>query len=480
MTAERLPKSVDAERSLLGGMLVQPARIPELEACVEPVDFFRLEHARLFAYLVDRYRRDEPMDQVSVLEAIGRSGEASAYGGISYVMDLPDYTPSTANLTHYAEVIAQHSALRAFLEHADEWRARAFDGADPAELFDAVTAQLQSFARPGRGAGEWIGDALDRHIDRAERIHADGIRPGIPTGYRDLDAKLGGGPVPGNLVVLAARPAMGKTALALNILLRTAKAGQCVGLFSMEMGTVELLDRMISAYTGIRLDIIRDPSSWTQLDWDQIMGARDEIARLPILIDTRVGLKVSQIRSEAMRWRVQHQVSMIAVDYLGLIPTPLGQKVEATGANARDLKLLAKTLGIPVLLIHQLNRGVEGRADKTPMMSDLKDSGEIEQHADVVLFVYRPSYYNPAEARRLAWLIVAKNRQGQTGKVETEWYGEVQLFRDAPTVEERRRAGKKSGGQEEEDRKKAAANDRESQVDKWRQTMLPGTSRESG
>lgn len=455
--------AVESERALLGGLILQASELPQIRGMVKPADFYRPEHGALFGLLCDMEDDGGGIDLVSVSERVLRGGRAERYGGSGYVAELPEHAPATTNLPHYAEVIAEWSARRTLWSMGHDIVARA-EGSEELDtvLADSVS-RITSVALPGRGRAVWLGEATKRTIDEAERVEKGEVVR-IPTCFRDLDALLaGGGLRPGHLIILGGRPSMGKSALGQNIVERLAKREFTTGVFSMEMDQEEWSSRALAAQSRIKLDVISAPKLWSYPNpqdparrpyWDAIVDAEAEIAKWPILLDTRPGLTIEQISAEARRWKHQHNVRLILVDYLGMMPSPLGLKQEGTGRNALGLKDLAKELRIPIILLCQLNRKSAERTEKEPVTTDLRDSGEIEQHADVIIFVHRPHYYDHTADRRQAKILVPKQRGGQTGELELEWYGEVQLFTDAPTPEEARaRALKKQDA--EAARKKA-------------------------
>lgn len=442
------PQVIEAERAILGGLLQWPKWLNTISENLLPEDFQRPEHQALYALLVERWRTDLPIDLITIPNAIAVGGHAHRFGGIAYVVELPDHVPSTANLGYYGELIAHHASLRRFLSQMEGWADRAYKVEDPAVLFDEVVDTLRAFRRPGgRHQAQWFGEMLGSHLDRAEELFDKGQPQAISTGYSDLDYRLGGGLYEDDLIILAARPGMGKSALAMNILLRAGidlgkqKRG-AVGLFSLEMGKAQIMDRWLATTTGQNMRLIRQPYKWGTETWEEALKVQDQHRDLPIIVDTRPALSLEQIRSTALRWKTEHDIRLIVVDYLQLMQTPFGKRQEGVGRNSAGLKQLAKDLGIPVIALAQLNRKLEERKDRRPIPSDLRDSGEIEQDADVIIFLYRDYVYNrkiPKDMRRCTEIIVPKQRQGEPGTERLEWWGETQLFTRWPSVEERRK-----------------------------------------
>lgn len=452
MDSRPYPQDVQAERALLGGLISDDRKFADIAAIVTAADFYQPTHGALFRLLEDRIRQALPVDMVALSAAM--MGDHDRYGGMSYVVQLPDYVPSTANLDHYAEIVAERATLRRFLTLSNDWQHQAFSLEDSGDLVARAGRDLQGLQRPDRNTAISFGDAMRLQMAENQVLAEAGTPLAMSTGFRDLDEMAGGGLFDDDLIVLAARPAMGKTALAMNVLLRVGRWCQrgnreapalkprAVAMFSMEMSRRKLLDRWTAASTGIALNVVKNPHSWRQEEWNQIVDMQDELADLPILIDTRAALSADQMRAQLRLWSLVYDIRLIVVDYLGLMPFRIGNRAESTGQSCAEIKSLAKEHGCAAILLHQLNRGVEKRDPPIPQMSDLKDSGDIEQHADAIWLLYRPHYYDQSLAeKRLAWLLLPKQRQAEGGvKVALEWWGEVQLFRDPPTLEERRRA----------------------------------------
>lgn len=444
MSTDRpFPQSVQAERALLGQLLRDPDLVDRISPLIQAEDFYRAEHGALYDLIVGLRDEGVAVDLVTLPERIAQEQDADRYGGLAYVVELPDHAPSRVNVEHYAEIVADRATRRQLITTAQGMIESAHGAVDVSEALAMATDQVSTLQAPGRWRSKTAGEALDTWLDEQERIANGDNPPAVSLGFRDLDAALGGGAEPGDLVILAARPSMGKSALALNMLLKATDPGGDVrvggGFFNLEMSEKQSSQRMISAWAGIPLDTVRDPRRWDQQHWDDVTEAVEEFSRWPMYWDHRPGLTLEQVRTEAQRWKLKDPgLKLIVLDYLGMMPAPLGMKREATGRNAAGLKDLAKELDVVVVVLCQLNRNVENREDKTPLLADLRDSGEIEQHADLVLFVHRPHYYDRQADRRLAYVTVAKQRMGRRAvRVPLNWYGEVQLFVNQPTRNER-------------------------------------------
>lgn len=454
------PHSVEAERSVLGSLMVDPDALVDVrEAGLRAVDFYRAEHGALFALLLAMADAGEPIDPtVSVPDRLMRSGKPERFGGLAYVVELPDGLPATVNVRGHAALVQDLAARRQVLAALERWGELASMAESADALVEALTTDLGAFRRPGLARGVWVAESVTRHLDESQRI-ADGGRRFIPTRFTELDRLLK--IEPGDLMVLAARPGQGKSAFALNVLLRCALDGDTVGLFSMEMSERQLIDRLLCTRSGIGLDRVRIPGIWTPEEWDVLTACEEEIRGLNIIVDYTPALTLETLAREARRWVHLHGCTLIVVDYLQLMRgidrrTPREQQVSEISAG---LKALAKDLGVPVIALAQLNRGVETRADPMPKPSDLRESGAIEQDADVIVFIHRPVKYDRSKPRRLAQIVVAKQRQGATGIVDLEWWGRVQLFKDWPPPKPPERPSPSSGERQDDQLKLDKAGD---------------------
>jgi replicative DNA helicase len=429
------PQAVEAERALLGGMIMSPERIPEVTGMGLRGDHFhRPEHGNLFRVLSEMFGRGEPVDLVTVPERIARDGEQDKYGGIAYVVGLPDHIPSTTNVTHYARVILDKALLRNLIDATQDVTDEAFAQPDDVHnLLDRAARQILSLGH-GLSVGSWqqISETLDQAILDLEVLsESDGPVAGFTTGFEDLDKKLAG-LHRSDLLILAARPAMGKTALALNIAQNLALLEKrAVGIFSMEMSRAQLVTRMACCQGRVNAGRVRTGDMDTE-DWERFLQASDELRTARIFIDDTPGLSLTDVRSRAKRLKAEHDdLGMIVIDYLQLMQgddarAPREQQISAI---SRGLKALAKDCDVPVVALSQLNRGVESRKEKRPLVSDLRESGAIEQDADVILFIYRDEYYNEdSPDKGLAEVIIAKQRAGPTGTVKLVFQGEFTRF----------------------------------------------------
>lgn len=434
MSQRPYPSSEESERALLGGLILDPSRIDESAHLVKADDFHREDHGRLFQLLIDLRAQREAIDLVSVSEWVQRDDKAGAYGGVAYVVSLTREVPATANLGHYASVVREKAILRRLIERTEHFAERAYSQpASVSTLVSEAAKEIQELAADGDQKG-WaaISQIIDDEILAIEERGSkkDDVA-GVSTGFLDLDAKLAGLHKT-DLIILAARPAMGKTALALNLAQNAAIKGNVgVGLFSLEMGRGQLVSRMLCTLGEVDATRVRkgrlDPD-----DWDRLTRASDELRKLSVHIDDTGHLTMGELRARALSLASKvPNLGLIVIDYLQLMKGDprITSREQQISAISRGLKALAKDLDLPVLALSQLNRGVESRQNKRPLVSDLRESGAIEQDADVILFIYRDEYYNEDSADvGVAEVIIAKHRAGPTGTVKLAFQGQFTRF----------------------------------------------------
>jgi replicative DNA helicase len=417
------PHSLEAERALLGGFMVEPDALDEVSGSLAAEDFYRPDHRALYELLCEMRTSGEAIDLVTVPERVCRGANDEVFGGLAYVLDLPDAVPSTTNLPHYANVVRDKAHLRRVIETADRMRARAYAGHPTAsEVVDEASESLTRLA-VGQADRGWthVGRAADEEVINIEaRAKVDGNVTGITTGYTALDT-FTAGLHPGDLVILAARPAMGKTALALNLALNAALLGQrATGVYSLEMSKVQLVGRLLCSLGDVDAGRMRT-GNLTNEDWDRVLQAHEVLQSTPLHIDDQPGQTLGSIAAKARRLKtMEPTLGVLVVDYLQLMQgsTPGQSRQEQISEISRGLKLLAKELEVCIIALSQLNRDLEKRADKRPKMADLRESGALEQDADAIAFVYRPAVYDPDEDPEAAEVIFGKHRAGPTGTVE--------------------------------------------------------------
>ena len=408
------PHSKEAERAYLGGLIIAP---DALDRChVAPDDFYDPRHGRLFALLRAMRRGGEAIDPVTVPERVGRGddGGEDRYGGMMYVVELPDRAASTVNLGHYADIIRAHAVRRQILSLAEEMTCAGLDAQRPTgEVITEAVSRLEAMQAEG-GSGHWRG--LSEYVEEALEEMATAQEGGAPsgwrTGYPALDEVIPG-LCQGELWILAARPGMGKSALALGLAQAVAEQGGVVGIYSLEMPGRQLGMRSVVGGSGVPIERARRGAMSGQ-DQDAICDEAERLRALQVYVDDRPGLSIAQVIAGAHELRATTgEVGAVLVDYLQLCDARGDSRSRAVGEISRGLKGLSKTLGCPVIALSQLSREVERRKDKRPVLSDLRDSGEIEQDADGVMFLYREDYYDPdTVSQGVCECIVSKQRNG--------------------------------------------------------------------
>jgi replicative DNA helicase len=420
------PQNQEAETSVLGAILLSEQALDGLliDVGLKAGDFYRERHRLIYRAMIRlKDKTDpEPVDVLTVCEELDRNGELEEAGGTAYVHSLPNLVPAAGNARHYAKIVKEHAMLRNLLAEAREIQEQVFTfPGEPRELLEQAEAKLFRIAHDERtGELRSIEDVLHDELDKLEAISRHGIAvTGTPTGFTDID-DLTGGFQPGNLIVLAARPAMGKSALVTNVAENAAvDHAKPVALFSLEMSETELAQRFIASQAKLDGDDLRKGRVKPDR-WPKVVKATQKLAAAPLFIDDSSDIGILELRAKARRLHARHSLGLVVVDYLQLMrpENPHDSRVEQIGQISRGLKLLARELNIPVIAVSQLSRAVESRPDKRPLLSDLRESGQIEQDADLVMFIYRDEYYN-RDSERLgeADIIVAKHRNGPVGEV---------------------------------------------------------------
>ncbi len=432
------PHNWETERSLLGGLLLDPDQLVEVRERVVAADFHKPAHEALYALMCELADAGQLPDTTLVLDEIARRGVAEAVGGAGYVAGLPGACPSVENLQGYGQRVHDHAVRRRLLLAAETVIDEVHSGRKPTqELLDTAEKSVFEISQLS-GSRDWhpLSTVLDEQLEELRRrAEQPGDVTGVPTGFIDLDRKLAGLHA-GQLIILAARPAMGKTAFALNIALQAAqRAGAAVGVFSLEMARQELVSRMLTSDAMVDGMRVRT-GKLDDEDWRRLLVSSERLRELPIAIDDMSGLTISQLRSKARRLKAEYpDLKVLIIDYLQLMQGPSGSREsreQIISAISRGLKILAKELEITVIALSQLNRGLENRPNKRPIMSDLRESGAIEQDADVILFIYRDEVYNPDTTpdKGIAEIIIAKQRAGEIGTVRLTFVKEHTAFRN--------------------------------------------------
>ncbi|MDA8362717.1 MAG: replicative DNA helicase [Gammaproteobacteria bacterium] len=430
------PQSLEAEQSVLGGLMLDNHRWEQIADRVASDDFYRKEHRLIFRAVATLCDASSPADVVTVSEWLEKNGELEAAGGLSYLGQLANNTPSAANIVAYADIVRERAILRSLIRAANTIGDSAFnpEGRNAAELLDYAEKHILDISEHGvhrRGGFLPLKTLLTKAVDRIDQLfRSDSPITGVPTGFSDLDAMTSGLQA-GDLVIVAGRPSMGKTSLAMNIA-ENASVGQKlpVAVFSMEMPGEQLAMRMMSSLGRINAHKVRT-GKLDDDDWPRLTSAIGLLADAPMFIDDTPALTPLELRSRARRLKREHGLGLIVVDYLQLMQSPESGENRATEISAitRSLKSLAKELNVPLIAMSQLNRSLEQRPNKRPVMSDLRESGAIEQDADVIFFIYRDEVYNEdSQDKGTAEIIIGKQRNGPTGKVRLTFLGEYTRF----------------------------------------------------
>jgi replicative DNA helicase len=417
------PNSVEAEQSLLGGLMLDGAAWDKVADIVVADDFYRKDHRLIFAAIAELAERSEPSDVVTVSELLDKHNELDAAGGLEYLATLANETPGAANVRAYAGILRERSVLRSLINAGNEISGSAYagDGRSASELVDnaeRLVFQIAEKGARGRIGFRSLKQILPETVDRIDLLHqSEGDITGIATGYTEFD-KMTAGLQPGELIIIAGRPSMGKTTLAINIAENAAIGGKVpTAIFSMEMPSQQLAFRMISSLGRVNQTHLRT-GRFPDEDWSRINTAVQLMSDAPIFIDDSGALSPTEVRARARRLKREHGLGLIVVDYLQLMQVQGSTENRATEISeiSRSLKALAKELGLPVVVLSQLNRSVEQRTDKRPVMSDLRESGAIEQDADLIVFIYREEVYDKETARKgIANISIAKQRNGPVG-----------------------------------------------------------------
>lgn len=430
------PHNLDAEMSLLGAILIDEEVLTDVLDKVKSEDFYEKRHQRIFAAIVRLFEMHRPIDLLTLSDELEKKDDLETVGGSSYLNELTNYVPTAANAGTYAELVAQRAVRRRLIKASTDIAALAYqDDSDTQEILERAEAELFSVSDTSLKQDLIsLEQILTESFDRMEELHRDrGKLRGIRTGWRDLD-NMTAGLQRSDLIIIAARPAMGKTTLVTNLAYNVAaKEKQSVLFFSLEMSKEQLVDRMLADAAGVDAWNIRT-GNLSDDDFEKLSTAMGEMAEAPIYIDDTPGLTILEMRTKARRQAHVHPLGLIIVDYLQLMQgrNKGGEfnRVQEVSEISRGLKLIARELNVPVIALSQLSRSVESRNPPIPQLADLRESGSIEQDADIVQFIYRPGYYNPddPELQNITELHIAKHRNGPTGKVDLYFHPERLRF----------------------------------------------------
>ena len=430
------PQSVEAEQAVIGGLMLAPDSLDRVGDFLTEHDFYRRDHRLIYRAIRELSEKNKPFDAVTLGEWFEVNALSEQIGGTGYLIELASSTPSAANIRAYAEIVREKAVMRQLIEAGTEIVNDGFqpEGRDSQEVLSAAEMKVFKIAEQGRrGRADFVPlrEAMkDAFGILQERYENQGNVTGLPTGFHDLD-EMTAGLQPSDLIILAARPAMGKTTLALNIAeygaLKTKKA---VAVFSMEMSASQLAFRLISSIGRVNATRLRTGQLEDE-DWSRVNMAIKMLSDVKVFIDDTPALSPDVLRSKARRIKREHDLGLIVVDYLQLMQVPgsAENRTNEISEISRSLKALAMELKVPVIALSQLNRGLESRTDKRPVMSDLRESGAIEQDADIIMFIYRDDYYNKdSPDKGLAEVIIAKQRNGPTGMAKLKFFGEYTRF----------------------------------------------------
>lgn len=430
------PQNIDAEKSLLGAILIDQEVLIDVVEIVKATDFYDKRHGKIFAGMIRLYQNHEGVDLITVTDELKKNGHLDEIGGSTYLAELTNHVPTAAHASSYAEIVSQAAVRRRLIKASADINSLAFDenltvpqllGQSEAELFSVSDSSLKQDLTS-------ISDILDTSFDRINDLYVNkGVLRGVKTGYRDLD-NMTAGLQRSDLIILAARPAMGKTTLVTNLAYNVATIEKkTVLFFSLEMSKEQLIDRMLADAAGVDSWNIRT-GNLNEEDFAKLAEASGEMAEAPIFIDDTPGVSVLEMRTKARRAAHDGELGLIIIDYLQLMQgsgsaQANGNRVQEVSEISRGLKLLARELNVPVIALSQLSRSVENRSPQIPQLADLRESGSIEQDADIVMFIYREAYYNPeTERENITDLILAKHRHGPTGTVELYFHPERLRF----------------------------------------------------
>ncbi|MFZ1302194.1 MAG: replicative DNA helicase [Candidatus Microsaccharimonas sp.] len=428
------PQNLDAEKSLLGAVLIDEETLADISEHVTVKDFYDKRHAATYGAMMRLYEKHKPVDLLTLTDELKRKGELDDVGGSAFLTELTNYVPTAAHAEAYAELVSQAAIRRRLIKASAEISELGFnEDTTTQEILEKAEQELFSVSDQSLKQDlVSIESILTDSFDRMEELHRNkGAIRGVRTGYRDLD-NMTAGLQRSDLIILAARPAMGKTTLVTNLAYNVATiAKQSVLFFSLEMSKEQLVDRMLADASGVDAWNIRTGNLSDQ-DFSKLSDAMGEMAEAPIYIDDTPGVSVLEMRTKARRAAHEQPLGLIIVDYLQLMQSSGrsdGNRVQEVSEISRGLKLIARELNVPVIALSQLSRSVESRSPQIPQLSDLRESGSIEQDADIVMFIYREAYYNPeTERENITDLIIAKHRNGPTGKVELYFHPERLRF----------------------------------------------------
>ena len=430
-----MPHSIEAEQSVVGAMLMDKDAITAASEMISGSDFYQSAYGIIFDSMVELFNEGKPVDLITLQERLREKDVPPEIASLEFVRDLVTAVPTSANVKYYAQIVADKAMMRRLIKLNEEIENVCYAGKEPLEAVLEKTEKSVFELLQRRNTGEYVPirqvvlNALERNEKSSKK---KGKVTGIPTGFIYLEYKLSG-LQPSDLILVAARPSMGKTAFVLNIAQYVAfKKNRSVAIFSLEMSKEQLVNRLFSLESQVDAQALRT-GNMKDSDWEKLIEGAGIIGQSKLIIDDTPGISVSELRSKCRKYKLENDLDLIIIDYLQLMTGSVGRSSESRQQEiseiSRSLKGLARELNVPVIALSQLSRAVESRPDKRPMLSDLRESGAIEQDADVVMFIYRDEYYNKdSEYKKQAEIIIAKQRNGPVGTVHLAWLGEYTKF----------------------------------------------------
>ena len=427
------PYDIEAEQAVIGSMLTDKDAIMSAVETLKPEDFYREDNKIIYEAILNLYNRADPVDIITLKTELQSMKQLEAVGGLEYIAQLPDKVPTTANVEQYIKIVEEKSALRALIKTANELISLGYDQTqDVEDILDSAERKIfdviQNRNQKGYSA---IKDILVDSFTQLEQLYNQKQHiTGVPTGFADLDY-ITAGLHKSDLVIVAARPAMGKSAFALNLASNAAvRYNTPVAIFSLEMSKEQMTNRILCSEAMVDSNKVRTGKE--DDDWQKLAEASGNLSQAQIFIDDTPGISVMEIRAKCRKLKLEKNIGMVVIDYIQLVQGSNkrnGSREQEISEISRSLKILAKEINVPVIALSQLSRSVEQRPDHRPMLSDLRESGAIEQDADIVMFLYRDDYYNPdTDKKNIAEVILAKHRGGSTGTVELLWLGNYTKF----------------------------------------------------
>ena len=432
------PQNIEAEQAVLGAMLIEREAISKVAEFLCPGDCYREAHRIIYNAILELFNNNDAIDMVTIIELLRMSNTLEAAGGISYITALANSIPTAANVLYHAKIVEEKSLLRKLINTTTNIASEAYEGNEKAELIlDTAEKRIMGIRKSENIGFTPINELVLEGFNKIEELYQNkGRMTGVPSGFNDLD-KLTAGFQPSDFIIVAARPSMGKTAFALNIAQNIAiRSKKTVAIFSLEMSKQQLIQRMLASQSHIDSQKMRI-GELTDQDWGKLVKGADQVAGTKMFIDDTAGISVMEIRSKIRKLKSEHDLQLVIIDYLQLMQ---GQGNKGKGSEnrqqevseiSRSLKCLAREINVPIIALSQLSRSVESRQVKKPMLSDLRESGSLEQDADIVAFLYREDYYNSdSEQKNITEVIIAKHRNGPVDTVQLFFHKQFTKFSD--------------------------------------------------